>query len=193
MFDRALALRLQTGISFWDAALLQLPALPEAVGLLDEATVHVSFRGKERAMTRASVISGDLERACSEFSEGQAGSLTLLSEVICRDGSRRHLPMIDFHAFKSNPNQRIVEAVAERLFPGGALILDSGESYHGYGTQLLSDIDFRRFLAGALLFSPIVDRAYVAHQFMEGRCALRLTAGGGKARVPTVVAMLPER
>jgi hypothetical protein len=61
------------------------------------------------------------------------------SELICRDGSIAHLPMLDFHVFKSPANQYIVEAVARRLFPDGSILLDSGESYHAYGTRLVTD------------------------------------------------------
>jgi hypothetical protein len=190
VFERAIRLRSHTGLPFWDAALLELPAVPDAVRLLDAAMMHVSFRGHERSLPWTSAIAGGLESASAEFPAGSGASLTILSEVLCRDDSVRHLPMVDFHAFSSAPNRRIVEAVAERLFPEGAILLESGESYHAYGTQLLSETQFRSFLGTAMLFVPIVDRAYVAHQWIEGRCALRLTQGGGKSRVPTVVAVM---
>jgi hypothetical protein len=188
--ERALEQRKLTGLSFWDAVLLELSDSPDAFRLLDAAMMHVSFLGYERSLSWASAVGGGLERTCDEFATTPGASLTLLSEVRCRDGSKRHLPMIDFHSFSSPANQRVVEAVAVRLFPEGAIVLASGESYHAYGTQLLSEIEFRRLLGRALLFAPIVDRAYMAHQLIEGRCALRLTAGGGKSRVPTVVAVV---
>jgi hypothetical protein len=193
VFDKALEIRAGTGLSFWDAVLLQLPSTPDAVRLLDAAMMHVSLRGHERTLSWSEVSTGGLERACAEFSSEVGASMTLLSEVVHRDGSLRHLPMLDFHAIKSPANQRIVEAVAERLFPEGSILMDSGESYHAYGTRILSEEHFRRFLGTAMLFVPIVDRAYVAHQLIEGRCALRLTPGGGKSQVPRVVAVLPRR
>jgi len=191
VFERALKYRKSTGLAFWDAVLLELPGAPEAIGLLDEAMMHVTFRGSERSLQWASAIAGGLERACGEFSTAGEASLIFLSEMRCRDGSRRHVPMIDFHAACSAPNQRVVTAVAERLFPEGAVLLESGESYHAYGTRLLSETEFRSFLGRALLFAPIVDRTYTAHQVIEGRCALRLTAGGGKSRVPKVISIVP--
>jgi hypothetical protein len=177
VFEKALDLRLRTGLSFWDAALLTLPQVPEAVRLLDAAMVHVSFRGRERRLAWASAIAGGIERACAGFSAASDANLAFLSEVVCCGGLLRHLPMVDFHASKSDPNRRIVTAVAERIFPRGAILLESGESYHAYGTELLSESDFRTFIGRALLFAPIVDRAYLAHQLIEGRCALRLTPG----------------
>lgn len=191
IFERALELRRRTGLSFWDAALLELPSVPDAFRLLDVAMMHVSMRERERSLRWSEICEGALERVSSKFTANAVANLTILSEVLCRDGSLGHLPMLDFHAFKSPENLRIVEEVAQRLFPEGSILMDSGESYHAYGTKLLSPEEFRRFLGKALLFVPIVDRAYVAHQLIEGRCALRLTAGGGKSQVPTVVAVLP--
>ena len=193
VFEKALALRSSTGLSFWDAVLLQLPSAPEAVRLLDNAIQHVSLQGLEQTLTRVQIDSGELERICQEFPVGSEESLTILSEIVCEDGSIGHLPMVDFHAFKSPSNQQIVLAVAKRLFPAGAVLMDSGESYHAYGTQILSVKRFRQFLGTALLCAPIVDRVYVAHQLIEGRCALRLTPGGGKANIPTVIAVLTAK
>jgi hypothetical protein len=191
--ERALKYRQSTGLAFWDAVLLELCVVPEAMGLLDEAMIHVTFHGRERSVPWASAIADGLERACAEFSTTSEANLNFLSEMQCRDGSKRHVPMIDFHAACSATNQRVVSAVAERLFPEGAVLLESGESYHAYGTRLLSDMEFYSFLGRALLFAPIVDRAYVAHQVIEGRCALRLTGGGGKSRVPKVIALVPGK
>lgn len=188
--ERALRCRQTTGLSFWDAVLLELSSVPEALGLLDEAMLHVTFRGCERSLAWAPAVAGGLEQACAEFSTAGEASLVFLSQMRCRDGSSRHLPMVDFHSASSAVNQQVVKGVVERLFPEGCFLLESGESYHAYGSRLLSETEFRIFLGRALLFAPIVDRTYLAHQVIEGRCALRLTAGGGKARVPRVISMV---
>ena len=193
VIERALKQRALTGLPFWDSVLLELPSSPDAFALLDAVMMHVSFRGQEKALSVEAAIDGGLERLCNEFPTTLGASLTILSEVRCNDGLKRHLPMLDFHAFTSAASQRIVEAVAERLLPHGAIILESGESYHAYGVQLVSDSEFRQFMGQAMLFAPIVDRAYLAHQSIEGRCALRLTSGGGKSLIPRVVAVLGGR
>jgi hypothetical protein len=193
VYAKALDLRRRTGISFWDAVLLELAFVPDAIRLLDAAMMHVPLHGDEKILSWSEISSGGLERACVEFSPEDGASLTFLSEVVCTDGSLGHLPMMDFHASKSPANQRLVEAAATRLFPDGSILLDSGESYHAYGRRIISQEAFRRFLGNAILLAPIVDRPYVAHQLIEGRCALRLTQGGGKSQVPVVVAVLPGR
>ena len=103
VFERGLKCRQSTGLDFWDAVLLQLPSVPDAIGLLDEAMMHVTFRGRERYLSWTSAVDGGLERACAEFSPKGEASLTFLSEVRCHDGTRRHIPMIDFHAASSAP------------------------------------------------------------------------------------------
>jgi len=189
--ERALEFRKSTGLAFWDAVLLELSVTPDAIPLLDEVSKHLTFIGQERSLSWSSAVSHGLEQACAQFTATADASLVFLSEMRCHDGSKRHLPMIDFHAARSARNERVVFAVAERLFPEGAVLLESGESYHAYSTKLVSETEFRRFLGRALLFAPIIDRTYTAHQLIEGRCALRLTAGGTKSQVPTVVSLIP--
>lgn len=193
VFDRAIEVRQNTGLPFWDSLLLVLPEFPDALRFLDTALTHVSLRGHEFSLSIAEVSRGGIERACAKYVSPAGPSLTLLSQVVRTDGSPGHLPMLDFHARKSTSNQRIVEAVAQRLFPHGSILIDSGESYHAYGKQLIPPEDFGRFIGTALLFAPITDRAYLAHQLIEGQCALRLTAGGGKSQVPRVVGQSSER
>jgi hypothetical protein len=48
-------------------------------------------------------------------------------------------------------------------------------------------VEWMDFLGRALLFAPIVDRAYLAHQLLERRCALRISAVGDEKPVPRVV------
>src|ERR1700734_2742482 len=111
--SRAMDTRSRTGLPFWDAALLELPAAPDALRLLDAVTMHVALRGSERTISRDALLTGEVERACNTFTPTGNSSLTILSEVRMRDGSRRQLPMVDFHAFASMPNQVVVKAVVK--------------------------------------------------------------------------------
>src|ERR1700728_2778592 len=65
VYERALELRRRTGLSFWDAALLELPFSPDAVRLLDAAMMHVSLHGGEKILSWSQISSGGLERACA--------------------------------------------------------------------------------------------------------------------------------
>jgi hypothetical protein len=58
------------------------------------------------------------------------------------------------------------------------------------GWDLLPDESLVRFLGKVLLFAPIVDRAWVAHQLIEGACALRISSRAGYGGPPRLVAEL---
>jgi hypothetical protein len=45
------------------------------------------------------------------------------------------------------------------------------------------------FLARALMYSPIIDRAYIAHQLLEKRCSLRISGKENKSSLPKVIAI----
>ncbi len=54
-------------------------------------------------------------------------------------------------------------------------VLLSAKSYHFYGGELMEEVDLCRFLGKAFLFTPIVDRAWIAHQLMASACAPRVS------------------
>lgn len=68
------------------------------------------------------------------------------------------------------------------------VILDSGNSFHGYGFNLMSQAAWQRFMHLALL-SPLTDTRYIAHRLLEGVGVLRISATASKPKVPTVVAV----
>jgi hypothetical protein len=88
--------------------------------------------------------------------------------------------------FACDLRQRIAAAVAVRLLPSGGLIVDSGHSYHLVGSHPVTPDGLIDFLARASLFGSIVDRAYIAHQILERRCALRISRGGHSGAEPRV-------
>jgi len=100
--------------------------------------------------------------------------LALQSRVLLRDGNSRHIPMLDFHVPASDRSLRSVMTVLKVLRLSGFVLL-SGKSYHFYGDELMEEGELCRFLGKALLFTPIVDRAWIAHQLMASACALRVS------------------
>ncbi len=70
---------------------------------------------------------------------------------------------------------------------GGGFLLQSGESYHFYGKGLLDDRALVRFLGQALLLAPVIDRAWIAHQLIEGASALRISKKPSGSGEPVVV------
>lgn len=186
----ALRLRSDLGLPFWDAVMLTAPRFPRAMSrLFTAASTHVSLRGSDKALSREEVIAGRLTTLLGE--EDAAGSeLSIVSEVTLLTGEARHLALMDFHARPSAENRTVALEVCRRIFDGPAVLLESGGSYHAYGLSLLPTDGLNAFLGRALLFAPIIDRAYIAHQLIEQRCALRISSGRSAktATSPIVVA-----
>jgi hypothetical protein len=184
LLREALQVRAAYALPFWDAVMLRcFRATCDISNLLDAAMLHRSHN--EEIISRREVLNGTLGQLCSKEAEDM---LAVTSRVYLSDGSLMHIPMVDFHCPKSEASLDVVRSVAQRLFPSGSLLLDSGQSYHAYGRNLVTPDGLMDFLATALLFAPIIDHAYCAHQILERRCALRMSRGGRKRQVPTVVA-----
>lgn len=114
--------------------------------------------------------------------------LTVLSRVTLANGQIRHIPMLDFRVPSSVENLVTVVEILRELGNDG-IVLDSGQSYHYYGFNLL-DSDGLRVFGNALLYTPLVDYRWIAHQLIEGSCALRIARGGNSKRIPIVEALI---
>ena len=188
LVDLALSLREKTHLPFWDALHLASFGMRDvSERLLDQARFHQPNAGKEQWVDATCVVDGHLKH----LSDSHVGPsmLSVLSEVDMNSGERRHLVFIDFHVPVSIENTAIVCEVAKSLVHYPALIIESGASYHLIGTELVDVKQFRDTLASALLFGPLTDRAYIAHQLLEGRAALRFSKGGHFNFVPRLLAV----
>ena len=183
---RALSLRAQTHLPFWDSLLLAAFNQERfSERLLEQAKFHQSNIKKEHWIDANLVRDGELER----LSHKHLGPtmLSVLSEVRMKNGNTRHFVFLDFHIPVSPANTLIVKQVAEQLLTYPALIIESGASYHLIGTKLVNPDEFRTTLTTALFFGPITDRAYIAHQLLERRAALRYSKGGHCDMVPRLL------
>ena len=77
-----------------------------------------------------------------------------------------------------------------KLLKQPGALLSSGKSYHFYGANLLTDEDLRIFLGRALLFAPITDKTWIAHQLIEGSCALRISSRKDYGGPPKIIAII---
>lgn len=96
------------------------------------------------------------------------------SRVVLSSGVIKHIPMIDFHINHTASSIKIVKSVCKQLNQGKGYIIDSGASYHYIGATLMNEEEFMSFLAHSLLYGPIVDNRWVAHQLIERSATLRI-------------------
>jgi len=183
ILDKAIAVRSETGLPFWDTLLLScFDEQRDCTRLLAEAKFHQSHRASMQRITRADVLSGQLTRLAGEELQGVNWSFS--SSVEMSDGRFVHFPLLDFHCPETPNNDGLVAAVCKQLFRSSVFVFVSGESYHAVGTGLLDEAGLRGFLIESLFFSPIIDRAYVTHQLLESTCALRLHSSASKPNTP---------
>lgn len=123
--------------------------------------------------------------------------LAVCSRCTRADGTVGHLPMLDFRAEacnKSAATARTLELIAKALIaihaPEG-VVINSGNSYHYYGFELVTEAKWRKFMLNCLLLEPFVDVRYIAHRLLSGGAALRITSSSEKP-MPHVVACIRQ-
>lgn len=180
---KAKSLREMSRLPFWEA--LMLSCFGESRNcsrLIEEASFHQSSKDSVLRISRDDVLAGRLAELSIEQPPGH--HLSFSSRIEIDDHQVRNLPLLDFHCPESAENDSLVSGVCGRLYMNKVLVFSSGESYHSLGLDTLPDDEFREFLTHSLLFAPIVDARYVAHQLLEGACALRLSHSFDKPSRP---------
>jgi hypothetical protein len=186
----ALRMRSDYGVPYWMGVILtatrQDAPLPQAV--LEAATFHQEVRNTDmKTIHRDNVTRESIRRHATEMAPNQM--LIMLSRVQMVDGTELHVPMLDFRVPSSKQNLGTVCSIIRQLGLRG-VVLDSGQSYHFYGIDTISANELRRFLARCLFFTPLIDYRWVAHQLLEGACALRLIRTSPVNSIPTVEALV---
>lgn len=190
IIEKALSLRSSSSLPFWEALMLScFGEHGDCARFLREATFHQSHRESLQRVSREEVLAGRL----IQLAESQPAStyLSFSSLVEVDKSDYKHLPLLDFHCPESDENDRLVAEACKLLFRSSVFVLSSGESYHAVGSNIVDEAEFRMFLGRALLLAPIVDARYVAHQLMEGACALRLSCSAEKPKKPNLKFQVP--
>jgi hypothetical protein len=104
--------------------------------------------------------------------------VALSSKVKLVDKSVGNLIFLDFACKNDKTGRKNAITVIRQLGLRGVLV-DSGRSFHFYSSAHFSFEDWARKMGEALLFSPITDGAWIAHQLIEGRSALRISKKAG--------------
>lgn len=129
--------------------------------------------------------------------EAQVG---VFSEVLLNNGDKAHIPMMDFGIPKSDEGLGVVKERLQRAEIHNVWILETGESYHLYGKDLLSPQEWLNFMGTCLLTSvvhsrdnitQVADPRYIGHSLKRGGCVLRVTTRAVKSFDPKVVAFIP--
>lgn len=185
IFDYALQKK-KEGIPFWDGIMLSVIDKDD----YSEEIFRLALRHNEHPLLtyvkRANLMSWI-------YSPNRSiDTVAFCSKVIMANDNKgeMHLPLIDFHIPVSDTNVRLVESVCKNLEVGDGWILNSGESYHFIGSGPIKSEDLMVLLYKALMFTPIIDKAWISHQLRERSCSLRI--GKKRGLEPQVVMCLSK-
>ena len=126
--------------------------------------------------------------------------LGIYSRVVLSSGASAHIPLMDL-AVKKGPES--LSLIQERFRKAGMTrgwLLETGESYHYYGSDLLTGPDRWIDFMGRCLLTGVVhtrenivqlaDPRYIGHSLRRGGCVLRITTKDDKTFEPKVVASI---
>jgi hypothetical protein len=188
---RAKQLRHAQGTPFWDT-LFGLAADTDPTSqaeVLELAQFH-RWRKASGAVAQFGLDEASVEVAVrSEIEAAADDEVVALSSRVMVSDAAYHIPMIDYRVPVNNRSTAMLTRQLAAMNCSGWLI-DSGRSYHFIGRTLLhGDLGYSRFMGRALLYAPIVDARWIAHQLLEGAAALRISGGNGdEQREPVVIA-----
>lgn len=177
LLDVAVTLREERRMPFWDALLLESTRLNDGIpqSIIDAALYHQPAAA-ERTVS-ISVRENDwpsrLRRLIASIDDRDF--LAISSKVDTVDGGA-HIPMLDFSLRGDEPHSLSTAMRALERLEANGVLLSSGRSFHFYSTNLVDGSKLREFLGKALLLAPITDGRWIAHQLIEGSCALRISS-----------------
>lgn len=167
-FNEAIAIRNKYNLPFWDSIMLTYFNREET----SDKILKCALRHNE---LKDGLWTNNIDSIFNKLISDNNINIAFNSKVKLKSRVYKHIPLLDFHIPISKTNQSIVNKVIRLLGFSKGYILESGESYHFIGTELLDDNELISFLSKALLFAPIIDRAWIAHQLLEKASSLRIS------------------
>lgn len=177
LINEALRIRSKYSLPFWDS--LMLTSFDK-----NNVSKYLLSRALKHNYNTEKIKTKDIRKIESFLNSNPDKNLSLNSEVNLKNGMIKHFFLLDFHIYPSENNLKIITSVLAALNLHG-YILNSGESYHFISKNLYKEKNLIDLLAKSLLFSPIIDRAWIAHQLLERSCSLRV--GKKHDKSPTVI------
>ena len=168
-----------------DSRLSALPGELDFTAKLREALVHDPSGRTMYEVCRADVTSQYVDSLKSVLAPNFA--LALTSRVDLHDGTTGHIPMLDLKCAVSPAGQSAVAEFLREIGCTRGALLDSGQSYHYYGFEAITEPEWRVFLGTCLLSAALVDTRYIAHRLIDGYCSLRINRTVTKPKVPAVI------
>jgi len=166
-FQEALKIRDKFHLPFWDSIMLTYFDKENTSDSILESALRHNFPFKK-------FTSHDIAQLKHESLLTTDYVLAVNSAVLMKNGEIKHILLLDFHIPISESNCKQVIKVLKCLGLNSGFVLESGESYHYVGKEIISYETLVNLLIKSLFFSPIIDRTWIAHQLIEKSCSLRI-------------------
>jgi hypothetical protein len=169
-------IRKSTGVPFWDVLL----ALAMRDGELDSqiALSALLHDPRQKAdtfpLSPPEFIASKISTILSSIS-GEHG-LVACSQVKMTNGEVGHIPMMDFRCPPCDSNAAAIGMLLRATGQMQGVLVESGKSYHLYGTSVLTPNAWIKFMSMCLLFAPVSDARYIAHRLADGECRLKIAS-----------------
>lgn len=183
VLDLALRKRTEEAVPFWHAV---FSSFLEAGWCSPEIVQAALLHNGPGAVTEIAVSQLNGHKL-DEFFRCDERNVGLSSRLTKKDGTAMHMAMLDFRCDVEPASECVINTICEGLYSGGFVVVESGHSYHACGYDLLANHERIDFLARALVFSPVIDTAYLAHQIRQPFSTIRISRGGSSDRLPKVV------
>lgn len=173
VIQSAKLLKAETGRGFWDSLLGEAHKSGlQSSRIARECLFHQGPGAHLRTVKRTELTGPEFFGSLG--AQASSGRIGMSSRTASTEGRHLHIPMIDFACPPLREDESFLHCVCEQLFSTGYTLVPSGGSYHALGTSLVSEDGRIDFLARCLLFAPLVDSRYVAHQLMQPFSTLRV-------------------
>ncbi|MXZ81620.1 MAG: hypothetical protein F4Z15_09780 [Gammaproteobacteria bacterium] len=174
-FDVVMDDKKTRSVSFWDAYLYTLLREKRPpTELFDQVLFHNGIGEFHAFVSREELSRSYLSKFL--YPPMPEKHFALASLALTNDCSLRHIPMIDFACNVNPQHTSTVRQISERIFDCEFVLFESGNSYHAYGMKLQNEEERIKFLGRALLFAPVTDKNYIAHQLQQGMSSLRISS-----------------
>lgn len=118
----------------------------------------------------------------------QTQELAFHSIIKDKYGKIRHIPMIDFSIENDIDRDTFfrLRYIIDKKILNSLVFYSSGRSFHAYSTTLISNSEWKDFMAKLLLINqsncqkPIIDIRWIGHRLLSGYSTLRWSNNSGK-------------
>lgn len=138
-------------------------------------------------LPRGEAIYKDWIKNKYQFIRLEQENLGITSMVWLDDSKIKHIPMIDFKCSYSAENLQKVGKTLLALGQRSGFILESGQSYHYYGIELLNVRSWIDFMEQCKNYE-IIGKIWPDFQLDDGYATLRIATSSAKPYLPKVIA-----